>query len=690
VQRSGVETMWQQEGSQPPAYYALAALATAWIRTDDLPGVRWLNPMANIGKPLAAGNKNLVIHTPREAFPWHGTALAIHLIRFLSVLLGASAVYLTYLLALEITPRRRDLALAGAAVVAFNPMFLFISGSVNNDNLIVPLATLILWLVVRTLREGWLGNGRAILLGFLLGTAALTKLSGLALLPLTAAVLLVVAARRRAWGALWRWGALIGVPVIVVAGWWYLRNWQIYGDPTGLNAMLDIAGRRPVPFTFHRLQSEFQGFRLSYWGVFGGFDVIAPQFIYWFYDLLVLAGLTGWAAWLVRRPGGWRSPTAQRLLVLAVWVVLVLVALIRWTAQTYASQGRLAFPAIGAIAILVSFGLAGWLPRRWQGRGLAIVSAVLFLLATAIPLAVIRPAYARPSILTEADVPSDVQRNDVTHGGVLRLLGFDLPRESVHPGETVPVTVYWQLTEPTDRDLAVFVHLLGRGLEPVGQVNSYPGLGAYPLSLLQPGDVVRDTYQVPVAVTATAPSLLRVDVGLFDFADPLRAALTASDAAGGQERNMLGAVRLLPHAGVSDVPQTPRFDLGGQAALVGYDFPQDAVRPGDTLPVTLFWQAQARIPADYQVFVHLIGPDGQPVAQGDKTPLDGDWPTTAWEPGQTFRDEYRIKVPNGLAPGVYELRVGLYRLADFTRLPVEGAEGSVADSAMILGQVQVR
>ena len=331
-------------------------------------------------------------------------------------------------MALEVAPQRSDLALAAAALVAFNPMFLFISGSVNNDNLIVPLATLILWLVVRTLRQGWLSNGRALLLGLLLGLAALTKLSGLALLPLTAAVLVVVAARRRAWGALFRWGALIAVPVIAVAGWWYLRNWQLYGDPTGLNAMLDIAGRRPEPFTFQRLKSEFQGFRLSYWGVFGGFNVIGPQLLYWFYDLLVLAGLAGWTAWLVRRRGQWRSPVAERLLVLAAWVLLVLVALIRWTAQTYASQGRLAFPAIGAIAVLVAFGLAGWLPRRWQGRGLAAVSVALFLLAAAIPFAVIRPAYARPPILTEDDVPAGVQRSDVTHGGVLRLLGYELPQ----------------------------------------------------------------------------------------------------------------------------------------------------------------------------------------------------------------------------------------------------------------------
>jgi hypothetical protein len=284
-----------------------------------------------------------------------------------------------------------------------------------------------------------------------------------------------------------------------------------------------------------------------------------------------------------------------------------------------------------------------------------------------------------------------VRRSGVTHGGVLRLLGYDLARESVRPGETVPVTAYWQLVEPTDRDLAVFVHLLGRGGEPVGQANSYPGLGAYPLSQLRPGDVVRDTYQVPVVVTATAPSLLRVDVGLFDRADPSETGLAAKDAAGADASGLLGTVRLVPASGAQVEPtQASRFDLGGQVALVGSDFSPNPLRPGDILPVTLFWQAQARMAEDYQVFVHLMGPDGRPVAQGDKSPLDGDWPTSAWEPGQIFRDDYRIAVPVDLAPGAYELRVGLYRLGDFARLPVQGPAGRVVDSAIILGQAQVQ
>ena len=216
---------------------------------------------------------------------------------------------------------------------------------------------------------------------------------------------------------------------------------------------------------------------MSYWGVFGGFNVIGPQPLYWFYDLLVLTGLAGWTAWLVRRWGKWRSPAAERLLVLAAWVLVVLVALIRWTSQTYASQGRLAFPALGAIAVLVAFGLAGWLPRRWERRGLAAVSVLLFLLAAAIPFVVIRPAYARPPILTEGDVPADAQRSDVTHAGSLRLLAYELPQESVRPGQTLPVTIYWQLTEPDRWRSRRFCPSVGarRGAGRTGGFLSRPG-----------------------------------------------------------------------------------------------------------------------------------------------------------------------------------------------------------------------
>ncbi|RLC59352.1 MAG: hypothetical protein DRI80_12645, partial [Chloroflexota bacterium] len=129
---------WRQEGSQPPLYYFLGALATCWIDTSDMEQVRHLNPHVDNGIATPDGNINLVVHNPAlERFPWRGTVLAVHLIRLLSVGMGAATVYLTYRLARELFPDRPALALGAAAINAFTPMFVFISGSVNNDNLVV-------------------------------------------------------------------------------------------------------------------------------------------------------------------------------------------------------------------------------------------------------------------------------------------------------------------------------------------------------------------------------------------------------------------------------------------------------------------------------------------------------------------------------------------------------------------------
>jgi 4-amino-4-deoxy-L-arabinose transferase-like glycosyltransferase len=702
VQDPKTEAAWEQEGSQPPLYYALAALATSWINTGDMDAIRWRNPLSNIGRPASPGNKNLVIHTSAEAFPWRGSVLAVHIIRFLSLLLQTGTVYLTYLISRQVWPQREELAVLAAALVAFNPMFLFISGSVNNDNLIVPLATLAVYLLVRTLREGWLSCGRLALLGILLGLAALTKLSGLGLFALTAAVLTVVAARRRAWGAWVRWGLILFAMIAVIAGWWYLRNWRLYGDPTGLSAMLDIAGRRDSLMTWQQLLAEFQGFRMSYWGVFGGFTIVAPDWVYKVYDGLVIAGILGWGVlvWRMRRSTiddrRWRAGQVSMILTLALWVGIVWVSLIRWTNQTLASQGRLIFPAIAAAAILLAYGLAGWAAGKWRTRLALGLASALFVLAAAIPFWVIRPAYAKPPLLTAEQGPVSAAPSGVVFGGTLRLLAHELPQDAVRPGEELPVAAYWQSAAATQRDLSVFAQLWAQGAEKltlVGFTASYPGLGAYPTSLLQPGDVVKDVYRVPVEISATAPSLLQVHLGLFEYGGSDEGALPTVDSAGRPASGMVGTVRLLPPEPTTyDIPHPLRFDLGNQAALLGYGLWDESPKAGEPVILTLYWQALARMADDYKVFVHLVGPGPEEhiAAQSDKMPLDGQWPTWAWEPGYPVRDEYRLQLPADLPPGIYELRAGLYRPGDGWRMPVQGPAERVKDSAMVLGTIEVR
>ena len=93
----------RQEASQPPLYYLTAALATFWVDTSDFPGIVWENPHYGFDVPgVVNDNKNLFIHTAQESFPWHNTALAVHLARLVSILFGTFAVTFTYLLAFEV------------------------------------------------------------------------------------------------------------------------------------------------------------------------------------------------------------------------------------------------------------------------------------------------------------------------------------------------------------------------------------------------------------------------------------------------------------------------------------------------------------------------------------------------------------------------------------------------------------
>ncbi|HYN89389.1 MAG TPA: hypothetical protein VER55_12710, partial [Ardenticatenaceae bacterium] len=109
---------------------------------------------------------------------------------------------------------------------------------------------------------------------------------------------------------------------------------------------------------------------------------------------------------------------------------------------------------------------------------------------------------------------------------------------------------------------------------------------------------------------------------------------------------------------------------------------------GDTVSVRLFWRAEAAIERDYTVFVHLVGPDGELVAQRDQQPLAGFFPTSYWWPGRVIADEYEVVLPGGAAAGNYELRAGMYNLTTGERLSVTVAGQPSADFAVI-GTLQV-
>jgi uncharacterized membrane protein len=152
-----------------------------------------------------------------------------------------------------------------------------------------------------------------------------------------------------------------------------------------------------------------------------------------------------------------------------------------------------------------------------------------------------------------------------------------------------------------------------------------------------------------------------------------------------------GRVRLATY-GVAALPEKPAITLdarfGDAIRLQGYALGGESFAPGDVLPVTLFWEAEAGVPARYKVTVQLLDGAGQLVAQHDGEPADGLAPTDGWQPGRRALDRHGITLPGDLLPGPYPLAVALYHIASGERLPVT-LDGEPVGDLLVLTGVEV-
>jgi hypothetical protein len=123
-----------------------------------------------------------------------------------------------------------------------------------------------------------------------------------------------------------------------------------------------------------------------------------------------------------------------------------------------------------------------------------------------------------------------------------------------------------------------------------------------------------------------------------------------------------------------EIEQKMNATFGKELALLGFDLPQTKWRPGDIIPIALYWQASEMSSSDAKVFVHLYDEQGALGPQSDGWAYHGTRPPYSWGVGETVTDPRTIALPADIAPGVYSIEVGLYR-PEGERLPayVDGA-----------------
>jgi hypothetical protein len=135
--------------------------------------------------------------------------------------------------------------------------------------------------------------------------------------------------------------------------------------------------------------------------------------------------------------------------------------------------------------------------------------------------------------------------------------------------------------------------------------------------------------------------------------------------------------------------QTLSANINDQILLNGYSLPALGARAGDTMLLTLYWQATAPIERGYTVFTHLVDSDGILRAQTDGQPVGGARPTNSWEIGELVEDNYAVLLPLDLPSGQYRIRVGMYLWPELTRLPVVAADRPIIEDSVELGTIEV-
>lgn len=719
---------WKQEASQPPLYYYVAAALTFWIDTSDMDQVRHLNPHVDNGIITGDGNINLVVHNA-QASPWRGTLLAVRIVRLISVLMGAATVYLTYLIAREIAPERPHISLGAAAVNAFTPMFLFISGAVNNDNLAIPLTSLALLLMIRAVqhRRHNYSRIRSVgkwgLIGIVIGLAALTKEGTLGLLPLAWGTAFIAVwneapeapARQNAVTGEPPWTsrlsltfvrslalfAVVLLPVLLIAGWWYYRNLILYGDWLGWNAFLAVLGQRPQPASLAQLWGERWGFLASYWGLFGGVNVPMWQWIYRVLNGLLILATVGFCAYLLLTVRAWQPNDAAYtsgpqkvifgllafvkdhvgLIVCLLFSAAVVLGIVRWSTVTWSSQGRLAFTAISPLSILLTLGLVGWMPRRPATMGITSLVVFMFLVSAAAPFLWIQPAY-QPS---QAAPRADLEPVDVSFEGKMRLSGFQVEAagdEKLHPGDRLRVTLAWEVLETMDTDWSVFVHLNDPVLgTPLAQRDMYPGQGLLSTRWLDPGRSVVDQYQLQIPATAIAPSSLQLVVGLYNYKTDRRL-----QNENGGDALTLETLALEPRPG--ETPNATSINFGHALDLVGFNVAGRRLGPGQELELTSYWRARRPLDTDYTLFAQLL--DAEDTTRWAASDLPQN--TSSWPAGEVREITMTLDVRPDTPPGVYPIVLGAYTRDDdgnFNRLQIVREGRLTMDDSLNLTVVRV-
>jgi hypothetical protein len=298
------------------------------------------------------------------------------------------------------------------------------------------------------------------------------------------------------------------------------------------------------------------------------------------------------------------------------------------------------------------------------------------------------PVEVTRGAVTTADV-RPAHRADARWQAGVRLLGYEATPAWLRPGETLAISLFFQVEQTPVSDLRLYLELVDSAGRSRTHAEAFPVGDGYPPTAWQPGDVLRGQHRLTVPPDA-GPGDYRLRIRLVEPGGQ-----TAPVRSGWWPLNVtsvtLSVVHVRPVERTTHVPAMAhplQAGLGDAVELLGYDGDAVAVQPGGTISVTLYWRATAALSTSYKVTVQLVSDANQVVGQQDSVPANWTRPTAGWLPGEVVADPHLVPVRSDTAPGRYTLITALYQERTGQRLSVR--QDDVERDHIVLSPVEVK
>lgn len=245
----------------------------------------------------------------------------------------------------------------------------------------------------------------------------------------------------------------------------------------------------------------------------------------------------------------------------------------------------------------------------------------------------------------------------LSFGDNMQLLGYEAPA-NLAAGARSAVRLYWRLPKPSGEDYGVSLRLVDDSGTRWGQWDSPPVGNQWPTSKWPAGEILLDSHDLPVD-PGTPPGTYHLTASVYHVAnqEPL---LSAGSSDGAWRLGDITVTRAAQPLNPDNLVLDHRagINFGGSVNFIGYDSGDAPLRPGELLPLTLYFQLLNNPGHDLNGRVSLTAPL---FAFWDSTSASVPFTLALRDrtAGDIVQSSIQVRVPGDAGSGSFDLRLGL-------------------------------